>query len=182
MRLKTDKIVITGGPSSGKTTLINLLNSKGFNCFEEISRDIILEARKKGSEQLFLTHPLLFSELVLKGRQKQFIEAYNSNKEIAFFDRGTPDVIAYMDFVKETYPDNFNEACKKTPYDYVFLLRPWKAIYTQDNERYETFEQASKIHSFLVDSYTKFGYKLIHVPFDTAENRVNFILNCIKTN
>ena len=180
--MKTKKIVIAGGPISGKTTLINELIKRGFTCFEEVSREVILEARKNGDDQLFLTQPLLFSELLLKGRQKQFVEASKSDQELVFLDRGTPDVVAYMDYVKETYPNHFNKACEETPYDYIFILKPWKAIYTQDNERYETFEQATKIHDFLVDSYTKFGYNLVDVPFDTVNNRVDYILNCIKTN
>lgn len=40
-------VVITGAPSSGKTTLINELKEQGFYCFEEISRKITLEAQKK---------------------------------------------------------------------------------------------------------------------------------------
>ena len=42
---------------------------------EEISRQITLEAQENGIEQLFLEDPLLFSEQLLSGRQKQFIEA-----------------------------------------------------------------------------------------------------------
>ncbi|HEX5742987.1 MAG TPA: AAA family ATPase, partial [Flavobacteriaceae bacterium] len=35
-----NKIVITGGPGTGKSTLINELIKRGYNCLEEISRDI----------------------------------------------------------------------------------------------------------------------------------------------
>ena len=35
------RIVISGGPSSGKTTLINELKKLGHNCFDEVSREII---------------------------------------------------------------------------------------------------------------------------------------------
>lgn len=46
-------IVLIGGPSSGKTTLINALIEKGHICYPEISRDVIKEAQKQGIEQLF---------------------------------------------------------------------------------------------------------------------------------
>ena len=67
-----NKIVITGGPGSGKTTLISFLSENGFQCQREISRDVILEAQKEGIDQLFLTDPILFSKKLLEGRLKQF--------------------------------------------------------------------------------------------------------------
>ncbi|MPT34830.1 MAG: ATPase, partial [Flavobacterium sp.] len=89
-------IVIIGGPGSGKTTLINGLTDKGYTCYPEISREVTLEARKQGIEQLFLEKPLLFSELLLEGRKKQFINATKEAADIVFLDRGIPDVLAYM--------------------------------------------------------------------------------------
>ena len=70
----TKKIVITGGPGTGKSSIINELTKRGYTCYEEISRQVILNARKDGIEQLFLTKPLLFSELLLKGREQQYVE------------------------------------------------------------------------------------------------------------
>ena len=48
-----NRIIITGGPGSGKTSLISFLSENGFQCQHEISRDVILEAHKKGIDQLF---------------------------------------------------------------------------------------------------------------------------------
>ncbi len=59
------KIVITGGPGTGKTSLINHLEIKGFNCMHEISREVTLKAKEEGIEQLFLTEPLIFSPMLL---------------------------------------------------------------------------------------------------------------------
>ena len=73
--MNKELIVITGGPGTGKTTIINGLLEKGYTCFPEISREIINDARKQGFEQLFLEKPLLFSELLLEGRRKQFYQA-----------------------------------------------------------------------------------------------------------
>ncbi len=171
------KIVITGGPSSGKTTLISYLLKQGFQCMHEISRDVIIEAQKQGIEQLFLTDPLLFSQKLLDGRLKQFNDTKNLEKTYLFYDRGLPDVTAYMDYSNSEYPSHFKETCQNNRYDYIFLLPPWKEIYQQDNERYETFEEAEQIHHFLLKAYKDYGYNVIEIPFGTIENRMQFICN-----
>ncbi|MBT7850123.1 MAG: ATP-binding protein [Flavobacteriaceae bacterium] len=175
--MKTQKIVLIGGPGTGKTTLINALKIKGYNCMEEISRQVTLKAQEKGIEQLFLEDPLLFSEHLLLGRQKQFLEANALEGGFVFFDRGIPDVVAYLDYLKTSYPNTFKTICSQHIYDKIFILKPWKAIYKQDNERYETFEQALILHDFLVKTYTDYGYTIIDTPFGTVEERLDFILN-----
>lgn len=178
--MKTKKIVITGGPGTGKSTLINELIKRGFSCLEEISRQVTLNAKKDGIDQLFLTNPLLFSELLLNGRYQQYQDANKLNANVTFFDRGVPDVLAYMDFIGDTYPTSFTDTCKETVYDTVFILKPWKDIFISDNERYENFEQALEIHDCLLNTYNKYHYNLIDVPFDTVENRTNYILKALK--
>lgn len=178
--MNTKKIIITGGPGTGKSSIINELLKRGHTCLEEISRQVTLQAQKEGIDQLFLTNPLLFSELLLKGRLKQFNESKTLMVDTVFFDRGIPDILAYMDFIGDTYPEAFVEACKTSTYDAVFILKPWEAIYTSDNERYESFAQALSIHDHLVDTYKNYNYTLIDVPFDTVENRTDFILNIVN--
>ncbi|WP_445722101.1 AAA family ATPase [Flavobacterium sp.] len=169
-------IVLIGGPSSGKTTLINALIKKGHICYPEISRDVIKEAQKQGIEQLFLEKPLLFSELLLEGRIKQFKQATEEKEPIVFIDRGIPDVLAYMHYIGDSYPDSFHKACSEYKYSKIFILPPWKDIYVSDKERYESYEQAILIQDHLKETYSSFGYELIEIPKDTVENRVNFVL------
>jgi len=178
--LNTKRIVITGGPGTGKTSIINELIKRNYTCLEEISRQITLDARAKGTEQLFLTNPLLFSDLLLKGRLTQFEDAKKSTSNLIFYDRGIPDITAYMNYANNNYSSKFIEACKNNIYDTVFVLAPWQAIFESDNERYENFEQTSEIHQYLIDTYNTYGYSLIDVPFDTVSNRTNFILNQIE--
>ena len=177
--MKSKKIIITGGPGTGKSSIINQLKKKGHTCLEEISRQVTLEAKNQGIDQLFLSDPLLFSELLLKGRIKQFQQAETLAADTVFFDRGIPDIVAYMDFIGNRYPKAFSDACKNSIYDMVFILKPWEAIYTSDNERYESFDEAIQIHDHLVNTYTKYNYMLIDVPFETVENRTDFILNIV---
>ncbi len=178
--MKIKKIVITGGPGTGKTSIINELKNRGYNCLDEISRQITLKAREDGIDQLFLTQPLLFSEMLLKGREEQFNQANIENESFVFLDRGIPDVLAYMDFIGDIYPDNFMESCKNHYYDLVFILKPWQDIFVSDSERYENFSQAIEIHDNLLNTYEKYGYNLNDVPFGTVENRTDFILNVVK--
>lgn len=174
------RIVITGGPGTGKSSIINELISRGYTCLEEISRQVTLDAKKNGIDQLFLTNPLLFSELLLRGREQQYNQTSNLNTGVVFLDRGIPDVLAYMDFIGDTYPQYFIDVCKDSVYDCVFILKPWQDIYVSDNERYESFEDALKIHEHLLNTYQTFNYKLIDVPFDTVEKRVDYILNTLN--
>lgn len=175
------KIVITGGPGTGKSTIIEELMKRDFTCMTEISREITLNARKNGTEQLFLTKPLLFSELLLEGRVNQYIEAEKKNKNLVFFDRGIPDVHAYMNYISIDYPSTYITKSNLYKYNFIFLMPPWEEIYISDNERYENFEQALAIHNHLERTYKELNYKIIEVPIGTVEERTNFILNIIKT-
>lgn len=171
------KVVITGGPGTGKSTVIKELESRNYACMHEISRKITLEARKQGFKQLFITNPIQFSNLVLKGRIQQFKDAEKLSKNIVFFDRGIPDVSAYLHFGKEKLPENYKQKNKLYIYNSVFLMPPWEEIYASDNERYENFEQAIAIHNCLEKTYIELGYTPIKVPTATIKERTDFILD-----
>ncbi|OYQ34026.1 ATPase [Flavobacterium cyanobacteriorum] len=169
-------VVIIGGPGSGKTTIIEGLTARGYTCYPEISREVTLEARKQGIEQLFLEKPLLFSELLLEGRKKQYHSALAEDSRIVFIDRGIPDVLAYMHYIGDSYPVFFDQACREYKYSKIFFLPPWEEIYTADEARYENYEQAKLIAAHLTETYRSYGYDLIEVPKDTPDNRIIFIL------
>jgi predicted ATPase len=171
--------VIIGGPGTGKTSIIDELNARGYCCYPEISREVTMEAKKQGIDQLFLEQPLLFSELLLEGRKKQYLEALNEPHEVVFIDRGIPDVLAYMHYIGDSYPSFFDAACRENIYSEVYILPPWKEIYVSDEARYENYEQSELIHNHLVETYTKYGYNLIEVPKDSLDNRILFILDKI---
>ena len=46
--MQKEIVVIIGGPGTGKSTIINGLIAKGYCCYPEISREVILEAKKDG--------------------------------------------------------------------------------------------------------------------------------------
>ena len=178
--MDTKRIVITGGPGSGKTALINFLEKEGYSVMHEISRDVILQAQKEGVEQLFLEDSMLFSQKLMEGRLEQFKEGEKCEAPILFYDRGMPDVTAYLDFVGDKSPLNFIENCRQNRYDSVFVLPPWEDIYEKDNERYESYEQAEEIFHFLKSGYENYGYLIHEVPVGAVKQRVEHILETIK--
>lgn len=179
-KLSKQIVVIIGGPGTGKTTIIDGLINKGYCCYPEISREVTLEAKKQGIEQLFLENPLLFSELLLEGRKKQFKNATKEPHKIVFLDRGIPDVLAYMHYIGDSYPAFFDLACREHIYTKIFILPPWEEIYVSDDARYENYEQAKLIYNHLTETYEKYGYELIEVPKDSVNNRINYILDLLN--
>lgn len=176
------KIVITGGPGSGKTSVINELKKQNYHCFDEVSRGYIMLGKENGIENYFKEDPLNFSKFLWQGRQNQYRESedveINSKNNWLFFDRGLPDVIAYLNFTKQSIKAWERELIKY-PYDLFFLIPPEESIYHQDEERMESFDQAMAIHHELEQTYHSLG-TCIEVPFLSIEDRANFVLDCCK--
>ena len=181
--MKPKKIVITGGPATGKTAIIDNLITKGYNCFEEVIRKLTAEAQGSGDITEAHSNPIAlvsdseaFNTTLINLRIDDFKAADQLEVDISFFDRGMPDVLAYMSYFNQKISTEFIDICNNYKYDCVFLLPPWKAIFTDDEERFETFEQAIDIYHQLKDTYQQFGYSVIEVPFGTIEERSNYII------
>jgi Predicted ATPase len=174
------RIVITGGPGSGKTVLINHIKDLGYKCMHEISRTITIEAQKNGIDQLFLEDPILFSEKLMNGRLDQYQKIDHIESQYLFYDRGLPDITSYLDYTNAAYPEHFDDYCQINRYDSIFLLPPWKDIYKQDNERYESFKEAKTIYTFLTKGYRKYGYEIDEVPSGSLEFRTDYIFKKLK--
>lgn len=184
--LSTKKIVITGAPGTGKTVIVEELERQGYHCYHEIIRSMTAAAKKNGKSKemvsnplVFVDDPLLFNKKLLDGRTKHFLESTKLEERICFFDRGIPDVLAYMDYFGQEYPNEFKKVSKAYLYDIVFILPPWEKIYVSDNERMETFKEAQELHGHLMETYQSLGHEIIVVPKTTIEKRVSFILDNI---
>lgn len=181
------RIVITGGPGTGKTVLVEALERMGYACFHEVIREMTFEAKKqdnngeiKTNPLAFVPDPLAFNRQILEGRVRQFREAQNLEEPLVFYDRGIPDVIAYMDYFDQAYDCEFTDPCRNLRYDMAVVLPPWKAIYRQDGERLESYEEACEIHQCLLDSYRQCGYRVQSLPPGTVAERIESLLQLIS--
>tara|TARA_Y100000589_G_scaffold332150_1_gene389719 strand:+ start:6375 stop:6881 length:507 start_codon:yes stop_codon:yes gene_type:complete len=168
--MKNRKIIITGPPGSGKSTIIQALIKKKYTCFKEINPSNIDNKKVRESKQLL-------SEFIFKKRLEDYHSAKNN---LTFFDRSTIDVIAYLNYWKLNHPHEWIKIIKNQNYFInVFYAPFWSEIYTTNNYRKENLKEAMLIDKFLRNLFLKFNFNLIELPKTNIENRIEFITNQI---
>ncbi|MFT6717574.1 MAG: putative ATPase [Saprospiraceae bacterium] len=172
------RYIITGAPSSGKTTVLNELSNHNV-IFDEAARKVIQEQLQLNSDKVPWLNNYEFSKLVVSQQIKDHETPVNS---AAFYDRGIPDVIAYLKHYNQNqHLQKFLNYANEYRYaDKVFLMPPWEDIYQTDVERKENFKEAQSINDQLIETYLALNYEIIEVPFVNSKERVKFILDQIN--
>lgn len=174
-----NRYIITGGPGAGKTSLLKALKNLNFHCSEEASRQLIIEEAAKQSECLPWLDLASFAEKVLE--RMILLHQESSDIEPTFFDRGIPDIMAYLKAAGLPVPEKYNEALKKNKYhNTVFILPPWESIYVNDSERWQTFEEAERLYQSLKETYKSLGFQLIELPKSDIKERVQIVLDTVN--
>lgn len=169
--------VLTGGPGSGKTTLIEALQRAGFACMVEAGRSIIQDQMEIGGRALPWSDPVLFAEMMLCWEMRSYRSAQGHAGPV-FLDRGVPDVVGYLRLVGAAVPAHMQKAAATFRYEpRVFIMPPWPQIFTQDSERKQTLQEAERTYDAMVETYTSLGYTLTTVPRMPVDDRVRFIID-----
>lgn len=172
--------ILTGGPGSGKTSLLNELTRKGFITVPEEGRRIIKEQININGDALPWKDKKGFADLMFKGSVSAFQEMNKLDDQPIFFDRGILDTIGYLKLERIPVPQEMKMIASEIKYhNHVFILPPWKEIYENDSERKQTFDVAKTTFDCMKETYQEYGYNLIEVPKLTIEQRVEFILDVI---
>lgn len=174
--LKTNWYVITGGPSSGKTTTVNLLKDRGYKTTIEHARHYIDTQKVTGKtvEEIRANHSV-FQQGVLDMQIAQ--EQELSPEEIVFLDRALPDALAYYRFLNIPIDEKLQKIVRRHAYKKIFILDPLPFV--PDYARTEDAVAQKKIHMLLTGAYETLLSPIIHVPVLPPEERVEFILKHI---
>ncbi|WFP60168.1 MULTISPECIES: AAA family ATPase [unclassified Mesorhizobium] len=171
--------VLTGGPGSGKTTLIEALKTAGFATAPEAGRGIIRDQVAIGGPALPWQDRALFAELMLSWELRSWHAAHAEPGPV-FFDRGVPDTIGYLRLCGSPVPDHVKRAATAFRYAHrVFIAPPWPEIFTQDEERKQTLDEAERTFQSVAGVYAELGYELVPLPLATVEERVRFVLDAV---
>src|SRR5215831_9074831 len=171
------RIVITGAPGTGKTTLLLALQARGYTIVQDTARAIIQDRRRHGLSPR--PEPYVFAQETLRIDIENFV-AHAANQGPVFFERGVLDAVCGLDCVTPLSESELSMWLSTYRYfSKVFVLPPWKAIYVNDAERDHTFEHAESVDRITQEWYRRCGYQVVEVPIVSIDERCTFVLQVL---
>ncbi|MCK4888720.1 MAG: ATP-binding protein [Candidatus Aminicenantes bacterium] len=171
--METNWFLATGAPSSGKSTSLRRLQKEGYNINPDISRDYIVDLKRRG---------IPFRKDVLYSVETQNILFYLMTHDALGLDTGDliihdyslPDNIAFLKLGGLPVPDEVKRSAMSFRFRKVFLFEPLELI--QDGVRTEDRADQERLFQLLHETYISLGYDPILVKSDTIENRHKFLI------
>lgn len=171
--MKNNWYVVTGAPSSGKTTVLKELEKKGYKVYEEWARVYIDSEMKKGKTLKEIRKDELGFQKKILQLKIDFEKTLNPDATL-FLDRGIPDSIAYMKLCRFDNDPIVKLASKKSSYKKVFLMELF--AYEEDYARTESQEEAKILDNLLEEAYVALSMQVVRVPKMSVTMRTEFIL------
>ncbi len=175
-RVQTNWHVITGAPSCGKTTLINLLSDKGFQTAPEGARLYLEKEVAKGRSIEEIRSNEVAVQCGIKDMQLEIEHGLQPNDSI-FLDRAVPDCLAWYR-VFGLNPNEFLRDCFHYHYASVFMLDQLPLQF--DDFRYKDNSLQSFTGDWHTRDYRALGYNIATVPVLPPEERLDFILQILS--
>lgn len=177
-------VVITGGPYSGKTSLLNRLAARGFRTLPEAAIRVIdalnSELGLEGQRQWRFAHPVEFQDRVARAQDEQERAIQLATGEQLFADRGLPDSIAYCHYKGVVPPIWLTESVQSKRYTHVLLLDTLRNFDRRlGTGRTSTYEDSLKIRDQLQRTYSDLGYLVLPVPEMPIGERDEYALNAL---
>ncbi|MBU6475290.1 MAG: ATP-binding protein [Alphaproteobacteria bacterium] len=176
-KYKTNWCVITGAPSSGKTSVIDALKARGFAVENEVARELIELALRGGRDLRDVRGDVAdLQRGILEVALAREMEL--DPHATVFLDRGIPDSLTYL---RLAGLDVFAAAAVARLFRYraVFIFDRLPVV--QDNVRTEDAALAEKIDKMLEEDYRSAGYAPVRVPVMPVAARADFILERLRT-
>lgn len=171
-----NRYVLTGGPSSGKTTVLKELSKLGYTVFPEVARIFVDKEMAEGkSLKNIRGDESKFQKKTLKIKLE--MEEVAPQGKIVFFDRGIPDSIAYYQLCGLN-PKKALAICQERRYRKIFFLE--QLPFKKDYARIEDEKTVQKLNKLLRKAYQDLGYNIVSIPVMSVEERSQRILNEIN--
>ena len=171
--------VVTGGPGSGKTSLVTELARRGFHTVPESGRAIIREESANGGSALPWADRTAYALKMLE----RDLGAYRAAESLAgpvIFDRGIPDVFGYVTLCGLPVPEPIATAVQMCRYQRrVFLAPYWDKIFAQDTERKQSRREAEETCAVTRRTYTALRYEITELPLADIARRADFVAELI---
>lgn len=180
-------VVVTGGPFSGKTTMVRTLARRGYATVSEAAMHIIRGLNEKmgkaGQMSWRRAHLAEFQQMVLELQLEREGELEPGSGPV-ILDRGIADGIAYFRYFQKTPPDHLVRAAASRPYVHALVLETLSHF----NERRSSGRTSCRADSLrlgklLAQVYEELGVAvtwLDEAPLDRRLSRVERMLAELK--
>ncbi len=157
--IETDWVVITGPPSSGKTTLLNLFAEAGNPVSHDSTRQLIADVTAAGRDAEEFRFADDFQPRVLEAMSAAEHRLKPSDR--VFLEYALPCNIAFHRTEALELTPGLAEAATRFHYAAVFILDPvgWET----DEQRVEDAEYQAAVHQHMWDVYREHGYEPIRL-------------------
>jgi len=172
----TDRLfIVTGGPGTDKSSLIDALARAGWRHAPEAGRAVIQAQRAIGGSALPWADRAAFAEAMLARDLRSYREALALPGPV-IFDRGIPDILGYLRLCGLPVPTHVVDAARHHRYNpRVFLAPYWPAIYACDAERRQDLAEAEATGRMMAHIYAELGYEVVPLPFASIAERMTFV-------
>lgn len=180
------KIVISGGPHSGKTTIFDALQSDFTDAYfvPEPAETVI--RRELGRQALDTSYTpkvpwidyTAFAPLVV-AESIALEEAIPETVDVSFQDRSLIDNIAYRKLNDmEHSVQEVHELAVAANYSLALFCEP-VGSYATTQIRREVIEEARLTHDYLTEAYDQFPIQVIHLPAVSVKERLQIIHSAV---
>jgi predicted ATPase len=171
-RVQTNWHVITGAPSSGKTTLIDQLADEGFQTVPETAHLYLERERALGRKINEILKNRAHLQRILIDMQLGIEHELHAN-DVTFLDRAVPDCLAFHRLFGLN-PNEFLAECFHYRYASVFILDPLP--FQGNGVRDDDAAKVGYVDEWLARDYSALGYRVVRVPVLSPQERLAFVL------
>lgn len=170
--------IFTGGPGTGKTSVLNELAKRGYAIITEAATTVIAQELEKGEKTPWSEPWFEVRVAEIMAQRQDALE--RTGAPIAFFDRGPVDPISYIFWYRKPINQQAIAALnslllndKISPTVFVF-----EDLGVCENTviRHETVKEMRQLEDRLIRDYESLGFTVIRVPRASIKERADFIL------
>ena len=176
MAVETNWVVVTGPPSSGKTTLLECFGADGFITSGDSTRALIarvVEEEGRTAEEFRFAPDFQSRALAAMAESERALDPMDQ----VVLEYAMPCNIAFHRTERLEVPDELRSAALEFRYRTIIVLDPldWAA----DSERVEDQDYQLEVHRHLLAVFLELGYAPYRLPALPIEDRYEAARRCI---